>query len=376
MSRREWHGPPRGRPPWWPEGEPFPPVGRPPWMAMRRRFFRRFALLLVLLLVLLVAVSVVVTWLVAAALGFIQPSPEGGPWWVGRGPPWPIGFFVIVAILVLVARAARGVASPVGRLVEAAGRVESGDFQARVPERGPSEVRSLARAFNTMTSRLERNEAQRRALLADVTHELRSPLTIVQGQLEGILDGLYPADPEHLAPILDETRVLARLIEDLRTLAQAEAGALSLHREPTDVRAVARDVAAAYADPAQRAGVALAVAPGDAPPADADPIRVREVLANLVANALRYTPRGGRIGIDVRRAGASVETVVADTGSGIAPEALPHVFDRFSKSIDSPGAGLGLAIARTLVVAHGGLIRAESPPEGGTRIAFTLPLAR
>jgi two-component system sensor histidine kinase BaeS len=206
-----------------------------------------------------------------------------------------------------------------------------------------------------------------------VTHELRTPLTVMQGNVEALLDGVHPLDREHIAPILEETKVLARLIEDLRTLSLAESGALALHREPVDVASLARDVVTAFAEEARRGGVALGSSAEGPTAIDADPVRVREVIVNLVTNALRYTPAGGSVGIDVRGAEGRVEVTVRDTGTGIAPDAVESIFERFSRSTDSPGAGLGLAIAKGLVQAHGGTIRAESVSGQGTRIVFMLP---
>jgi two-component system sensor histidine kinase BaeS len=233
-----------------------------------------------------------------------------------------------------------------------------------------------------MAARLEANETQRRSLLADVTHELRTPLAVVQGNVEAILDGVHPADEAHLAAILEETRVLGRLVEDLRTLALSEAGSLSLHREPTDLGILVADVAASFGPGAEAAGVGLETAVDDNQPLlDVDPVRVREVIGNLVANALRHTPAGGRITIAAGRAGRgaargpdAVELVVRDTGTGIDPELLPHVFDRFARGSGSTGTGLGLSIARGLVELHGGSIAAASPSGGGTEIRIRLPL--
>ena len=197
-----------------------------------------------------------------------------------------------------------------------------------------------------------------------------APLAVISGSLEAILDGVHPPDEAHLAALLDETRVLERLIEDLRTLALAEAGTLALHREPTDIATLARDVAAAFAG----GGVSVAVEADPPPALDVDPVRIRQVLANLVANAVRHTPPDGTVRLTVRAGsggGATVE--VADEGPGIPPELLPHVFERFVKSPASRGSGLGLAIAKQLVEAHGGTIAAESAPGAGTRVMFELP---
>jgi signal transduction histidine kinase len=252
--------------------------------------------------------------------------------------------------------------------------VADGDLTARVQERGPRAMRGVARAFNTMSARLAASEEQRRRLLADVGHELRTPLTVVQGNLEALIDGVRPADAEHLRAILDETRVVSRLVEDLGTLSVAEAGALPLHREPTDLGALARETANSYASQAASAGVRIVAEANDAALVDADPVRIREVLANLVANAIRYTPADGLVRIVVGREPSAVRVSVSDTGVGIPAEAIDHIFERFYKSPQSRGAGLGLAIAKQLVQAHGGTIAATSVPGQGTEIRFTIPV--
>ncbi len=375
MNHSGWRGY-ETRPPWWPENEPFPPPRLRSSNAMQRRFFRRMALVFVAFMALVITGAFTLFWSIVSALGLIRPG--GQPSWLADHPEGP-PFFVVPAIvvlgLVLLSRMFRGVARPVGDLIDAAGRVEAGSYDARVAERGPREMRSLAHAFNAMATRLEANESQRKQLLADVTHELRTPLTVMQGNVEALLDGVHPADAAHIAPILEETKVLARLIDDLRTLSLAESGALALHQEPVDVASIARDVVTAFSDQARRKDVALGSSAEGPTAIDADPVRVREVIVNLVANALRYTPAGGSIAIEARGTEGQVEVTVRDTGSGIAPDAVGGIFDRFSRSTDSPGAGLGLAIAKSLVLAHGGTIRAESAPAQGTRIVFTLPTA-
>jgi signal transduction histidine kinase len=334
---------------------------------------RRFGCFVLLLASLLVSSGVLVLWLLGSLLGIV--GAEGGLADLARAA----GLVVLVAgaaALVTGIRLVRGVAPPLADLVDAAGRVEAGDYAVRVPEstRGPSELRDLGRAFNTMTARLALDEDQRRRLLADVSHELRTPLAVIQGNLEGLIDGIYPADEAHLAPILDETRVLARLIEDLRTLSLAEAGTLALHREPTDLAVLAQDVASSFGPGAGAAGIRLDVAvPEDVPLLDVDPIRIREVIANLVANAVRYVPSGGSVRIAARSVPNGVEVEVVDDGPGIPPELLPTVFDRFAKSTESRGSGLGLAIARAIVVAHGGSIAAVPGDGPGTTIRFSLP---
>jgi two-component system OmpR family sensor kinase/two-component system sensor histidine kinase BaeS len=259
--------------------------------------------------------------------------------------------------------------------MEAADRVAGGDYRARVQARGPGEVRRLARSFNQMAARLEANEAQRRNLLADVAHELRTPLSVIRGNVEGVLDGLYPADEAHLGPVVEETAVMARLLDDLQTLSTAEAGVLRLHRQRVAPGSLVQDAAAAFRARAEDAGVRLDwhAAPG-VPELDVDPVRIGEVLANLLSNAVRHTPRGGSVTVAVAPSGAEVAFTVSDTGPGIDAGDLPHVFDRFVKSAGSGGAGLGLAIARSLVEAHGGRITAASDA-GGTTMRFLLPRA-
>jgi len=335
---------------------------------MRGRFVGRavgFAIVFLLLFAFVVAAFV--TLLISA---FSVPAGGGLTAFV------PLAVLVALVLATTLARGIRRLVVPLGDLIDAAESVEAGDYAVRVRARGPRELRSLAGAFNSMSARLERSEEQRRRLLADVTHELRTPLTVVQGNLEALLDGVYPADAEHLAPILDETRVLSRLVDDLRTLSLAEAGALALHREPTDVASLVADTAASFRTQADGAGIALVTEiDGGSPQVDVDPVRMREVLSNLLSNALRYTPRGGSVRLGVSPADGQLRISVRDSGPGISAEALPHVFDRFYKSEESRGAGLGLAIAKSLVVAHGGEITAASEPGQGTEMRFTIPVA-
>jgi two-component system sensor histidine kinase BaeS len=323
---------------------------------------RRMALFFVVLAVLTIVGATFLFWTFVSAV-----DVAGG---TGRG----LALLVVLAGLAFVARALRRLARPVGDVIEAVGRVAEGDLSTRVTVRGSREGRALARAFNAMAGRLEAGEDVRRRLLADVSHELRTPLSVVQGNLEALVDGVHPADEAHLAAILDETKVLSRLVEDLRTLSLAESGALALHREGIDVGTLVRETAASFASQAELLGVSLeADASSLMPQVDADPVRAREVLSNLVANALRYTPRGGRITVVARAEDPGVAVEVKDTGAGIAPGEIDRIFDRFYKSAESRGAGLGLAIAKQLVEAHGGRISATSVVGEGTAIRFTLP---
>ena len=289
---------------------------------------------------------------------------------------------VVIAVLALVAiagallRGVGGAARDLDAMLTATRRVEEGDYSVRLGSTRSDlrPVQELARGFDTMTARLEADEEQRRTLLADVSHELRTPLAVITGNLEAIVDGVYPPDPEHLGSILDETRVMERLIEDLRTVALSEAGTLTLHPEPTDPDVLIGEVLQAFGPSATAAGVTLASSSADdLPILDVDPVRLREVLSNLVANALRHTPGGGSVTLGGSSTSASVVLTVRDSGPGIDPALLPHVFDRFVKGTESRGSGLGLAIARGLVEAHGGTITVASPPGGGTTFRVELP---
>lgn len=378
-------GPPfsrRARPPWWPENEPWPPRHWNP-----RRWFWRFAGLLLFLFILVFGLGAAVAWVVS------QTWPIGGPM-PGMDPPWVMwrnmsGGWILPRLLfgglviavfavgfVTVVRHLLRTARPVDEVMRAAQRVAQGDYSVRVRETGAGDTRALANTFNAMTTQLETNDQQRRRLLADVTHELRTPLTVIQGELEAVLDGVHPADPAHLSAILEETHVMGRLIDDLRTLALAEAGALRLMREPVDLSVLAGEAVAAFQMRANAAGVALVVeAPADLPLADLDPLRIREVLTNLIANALRYTPAGGQITVVIETTSPEQLTVaVRDTGGGIPADRLAHIFDRFYKSDESRGSGLGLAIVKSLVESHDGTISVVSTPGSGTTFTFTLPL--
>jgi two-component system, OmpR family, sensor histidine kinase BaeS len=292
--------------------------------------------------------------------------------------PVPIVLAAVAAIAILAAilRGLIGAARDLDKMLAATRRVEDGDYRARVGKTRSDlrPIQELAGGFDTMAARLEADEGQRRTLLADVSHELRTPLAVITGNLEAIVDGVYPPDEAHLTPILEETRVLERLIDDLRTLTLSEAGTLALHPEPTDPDVLVGDVVRSFTPAATRAGVRLAAdVPDDLPILDIDPVRIREVLSNLVANALRHTPDGGSVALGAAVTADEVVLTVADTGPGIDPDLRPYVFDRFVKGDASRGSGLGLAIARGLVGAHGGTIAVEAPAGGGTTFRVSLP---
>lgn len=228
-------------------------------------------------------------------------------------------------------------------------------------------VTAFTFAIRRITFVFREQDRLRRQMMADVAHELRTPLAILQGRVEGMIDGVYPPDPTHLGQLLDETHHLSRLVEDLRTIANAEAGALDLRKENVDVAELIRDAAASLDMPIE------VDVPAELPAIEIDPVRIREVLLNLLSNAARYTPRGTPVTIHAEAEPKRIVIRVIDRGSGIAPDELPRIFERFHKGRDSHGSGLGLAIARQLIVAHGGEIHAESEVGKGTIVTVTLP---
>ena len=279
----------------------------------------------------------------------------------------------------------RGMSLPLVRLTEATRAVAAGNLNVRVPAQYAGEMGELATAFNQMAQELARADGLRRNMTADVAHELRTPLSVIRGKLEGVLDGVYPATPEHLEPILEETNLLTHLVEDLRLLALAEAGQLTLEKREMDVGDLLRDTQVNFGPQAADRGVTLALdLPSELPRVMGDWRRISQVLGNLLTNALRHTPQGGCVTLSAAalppHGGGGVEVTVADTGTGIAPEDLSYVFERFwrgekSRSRAGGGTGLGLAIARQLVEVHGGTISVQSTLGKGSQFRFTLPVA-
>ncbi len=283
---------------------------------------------------------------------------------------------LLVLFAVVAQRGIRRFSQPMDNLINAAGRIEKGDYSAQLPETGPQELISVARAFNAMSARLKASDEQRRSFLADVAHELRTPLSVIRGQAEAIADGVYPGDADHVMPILDSTRTLEVLVEDLRTLVLTEAGSLVLNREHVEPGALVQDVLASFETQSEAFGVSMASAiDATVPNVDVDPARIRSALANVVSNAIRHTPAGGSIRIDVHKAGEQVEITVKDTGQGISPDILPRVFQRFVKGPGSTGSGLGLAITHDIITAHGGAIEIQSTVGSGTTVRILLPPA-
>ena len=275
-------------------------------------------------------------------------------------------------------------AAPLAEVARAARAFAGRKWDQRVSVSGAAtrEVADVANAFNDMADSLQRAETLRRNLMADIAHELRTPLTVLQGNLRALLDGVYPLELGEVATLYDETRLLNRLVDDLRELSLAEAGQLLLNLQATDVRALLQTAAASFAPVAEAQDLSLAVeVNGGLPFVKADPDRLAQVVRNLLSNALRHTPGGGKVTVSASAEKKMIRVVVADTGDGIPADELRYVFDRFyrgdkSRARASGGSGLGLAIAKTWVAAMGGEIGVESEPGRGSRFWFTVPVAK
>jgi signal transduction histidine kinase len=276
---------------------------------------------------------------------------------------------------------ARRVVSPLAEVIVAAEEIAGGNLKTRVKKTpGPDDLRDLSDSFNKMADALERNDRERRDMLADIAHELRTPLTVMRGRLEGIMDGVYPADEEHVGPALEETYLLERLVEDLRLLTLAESRQLTFEKQSMDLNELARRVLSIFQAQADENQIQLSMQSAtDGMEAQLDPERTEQVIGNLVSNALRYVQSGGRVWIETHRRNDIVSISVNDNGSGISEEDLPYIFERFwrgdrSRSRASGGVGLGLAIARQLVEAQGGSIKACNLPEGGLQVRCEFPV--
>jgi signal transduction histidine kinase len=275
----------------------------------------------------------------------------------------------------------RSLTAPLRDLALAAQDIGARKLNRRVEERGADEIKAVAHSFNNMAADLQQGETLRRNLLADVAHELRTPLTVLQGNLRAILDEVFPMNEEEMGRLYEHTRFLSRLVNDLHELAQAEAHQLPLDLQPTSLNPLTRTACDNFNPAAAEKEIEVKTALADAlPPVNIDAARITQVLQNLLANALRHTPAGGSITVKTQAAAGTVQLTITDTGEGIAPEHLPHVFDRFyradpARARDKGGAGLGLAIVRAIVEAHHGQITAASAgvPGQGTTFTITLP---
>ncbi len=294
-----------------------------------------------------------------------------------------IGVLVVLSVAAALFLARR-ISKPITAVAEAAARIAEGDLSARAvlpayAQRSRDETGMLARHFDKMAEALEKLEHERQALIADIAHELRTPLTILQGQLDAMGDGIVPFDRSELAKLDTQTELLARLIDDLRTLSLADAKRLTLERVETDLVSISRRVCESFREKAGRQGLTLKFhAHAPHAPLLADPDRLAQVLSNLLENAVRYTPSGGWVTVTVAAPPGGAELSVEDSGPGLSEETQTRIFERFyraetSRSRQSGGSGLGLAIVHTLVELHGGRVEARNRPQGGAAFHVTLP---
>jgi two-component system OmpR family sensor kinase/two-component system sensor histidine kinase BaeS len=327
-------------------------------------------------------------------VGYLLLSFSGGPGRLGTleerflesmqsallaGAALAVGLGLVIGLVL-----SRSLTAPLQRLATAARAVAAGDLEQQVKTEGSTEMAEVGQAFNEMTEALARAETLRQNMVADVAHELRTPLSVVQGNLQAILDDVYPLDMAEISKLYDETRLLSRLVDDLRDLAQADAGQLQLDLCPVDVGKAILSTIEPLALAAKAQDISLSARiPDSLPTVRADRDRLVQVLRNLLVNALRHTSAEGSVTVTAGVVGSTVEIAVSDTGEGIGPEDLPHVFDRFWRAERSRtrsdrwggGTGLGLSVAQSLVEAQGGRIRAGSELGQGSTFRFTLPIA-
>lgn len=346
-------------------------MSNPPSNRRTRRFVS-FAIFFIITVVLFVGGISATLYLV-----FSKYSGVRNVWLLFCGAP-----VVLIAVLfLLLFNMYLRFGKPLQDLFNAINSVEEGNLAVRVPEARSDMFSDLIRRFNKMVGELERAEQQRRNLTADVAHELRTPLHIIQGNLEGIIDGVYQPTPEHINNTLDETRLLTRLVNDLQTLSLAETGQLPLHPIRFLLTDLIHDLTASFSSQAESQHIALKTItanPHQILVADYD--RLNQALSNLISNALRHTPEGGTVFLETAPASSPERTVrisIQDTGSGIAPEDVPYIFDRFWRADKSrterTHSGLGLAIVKQLILAHGGTINVESELARGTTFIIELP---
>ena len=322
-----------------------------------------------------VGMTILLVYLILG-LGF-HVFDVGGHWWeLALAGALGAGIALVIARWV-----ARGMTQPLRDMAQAARRMETGDYTQRVHTDSVDEVGRLAHAFNRMSAELESLEQLRRDLVANVSHELKTPISALHAQLENLLDGVERPDPETLQVMLAQSERLGRLVDQLLDLSRLESGDVPLEPVPVELAPLVAQVLSEIEVARPDRGVDLDDrVPDDLPPVLADRERVHQVLFNLLDNAVRFTPAGGRVTVTASRHNGSVDVEVADTGPGIAPEHLPRLFERFyrvdeARSRDDGGTGIGLAIARSVVEAHGGRIWAESEPGRGSTFTFELPAA-
>jgi two-component system OmpR family sensor kinase/two-component system sensor histidine kinase BaeS len=282
-------------------------------------------------------------------------------------------FLAIVALLLM-----RRYVNPLADVIYAARSVADGKLDTRISTQGPQDLRSLSESFNEMATSLERSDRERRDMLADIAHELRTPLSVIRGRLEGIVDGVYPKTDAPVSTALEQTYLLERLVDDLRLLTLAESRQLHFESKPVDLGNLAEHVTDLFQAEAREKNISLALnRPAEKVTVTADAQRVEQVVANLVGNALRYVPEGGRVWIEITADETAVNLSVNDNGKGVPEADLPFIFDRFwrkdkSRSRVSGGTGLGLAIAKQLIEAQSGKISARNLPDGGLQVLIEL----
>jgi signal transduction histidine kinase len=276
----------------------------------------------------------------------------------------------------------RRVVTPLAEVIAAAEEIAGGRLQTRVGSKGPDDLRVLSDSFNKMADALERNDHERRDMLADIAHELRTPLTVMRGRLEGIMDGVYPADENSVGPALEQAYLLERLVEDLRLLTLAESHQLAFEKHELDLIEIARRSISMFQAEADEKKINLSLVTSlESALVVADPLRTEQVIGNLLANALWYIPEGGKVWVEVARNGNAVTISINDNGSGIPEADLPFIFNRFwrgekSRTRQSGGVGLGLAITKLLVEEQGGRIVASGLPGGGLQVSVSFPFLK
>lgn len=298
----------------------------------------------------------------------------GGILFPVAGISFALGLFVVLIAFLLMRR----FVNPLADVIYAARAVADGKLETRIPTEGPQELRSLSESFNEMASSLERNDRERRDLLADVAHELRTPLSVIRGRLEGIVDGIYSENGSQVSLALEQTYVLERLVDDLRLLTLAEARQLPFDKKRVNIAELIERVLTLFSAEADEKNILLTFSQKNGNlSASVDPQRFEQVMSNLIGNALRYVPDEGRVWVTADETAEGLRITVNDNGKGIPAEDLAFVFERFwrkdkSRSRTSGGTGLGLAISKQLIEAQGGVIDARNLPEGGLQMEILL----
>ncbi len=306
-------------------------------------------------------------------LPFVDPRP-----WVIQAVTAGVGISLVLAVG-LALLLARRISQPIHLVSAAAAKVAEGDLSARAIVAGQDEFGKLAQNFNQMAQGLEQQELARRSLFADIAHELRTPLTAMKARLEALEDGVMPLNLEAVGRLSGQTRLLERLVEDLRLLSLADAGVLTLERHLCDLTNVARDALEHFRARAKAKNVRLELRVAQSISLHLDVNRLQQAIGNLLENALSHTPEGGMVSLEVKKYSDHAELTISDTGSGIPTDALERIFERLyradaSRNRSTGGSGLGLTIVKTIIELHGGQVQAANRPEGGAVFTLTLPL--